>query len=461
MPILQHLKPLEGQRDSKISFDVGPARAAHAPSVKSVGLLGQMTGSRADMIICDDGESLNNSQTQTMRDKLSEVIKEFEAIVKPGGRILFLGTPQSEHSIYSLLPPRGYTARLWPARYPTQKQQAHFGESLAPELRKALEEDQGLVGEPTDGQRFNTFDLSEREASYGKSGFLLQFQLDQTLSDGNRYPLRLSDLCVMSLPGDLLPEKVVWSSSPELRYTDLHCVGLSGDYFYRPMAVQGDWIKPQGSVLCIDPAGRGKDETAFCVIKMCNSQLFLTKAGGFEGGYTDSTLQALADIAKDQKVNYIIIESNFGDGMFTKLLTPFISKTYPVTIEEVRHSVQKERRIVETLEPVFNQHRLIVDRKVIEEDKASTTGLPPEQSVRYQLFYQTSRITKEKGSLANDDRLDVLSMAVAYWVDHMARDVDQAVRDRRNDLEDQELEKFMDGCIGLDRPRKPPSWINI
>jgi hypothetical protein len=116
---------------------------------------------------------------------------------------------------------------------------------------------------------------------------------------------------------------------------------------------------------------------------------------------------------------------------------------------------------VETLEPVFNQHRLIVDRKVIEEDKASTTGLPPEQSVRYQLFYQTSRITKEKGSLANDDRLDVLSMAVAYWVDHMARDVDQAVRDRRNDLEDQELEKFMDGCIGLDRPRKPPSWINI
>ena len=461
MPILQHLMPREGQRDSKISFDVGPSPAAHAPSVKSVGLLGQMTGSRADLIICDDGESLNNSQTQTMRDKLSEVIKEFEAIIKPGGRILFLGTPQSEHSIYGLLPARGYASRLWPARYPTEKQSAHFGEALAPELRKAVEADPNLVGEPTDGLRFNSFDLAEREASYGKSGFLLQFQLDQTLSDANRYPLQLSDLCVMSLPGDLLPEKVVWSSSPELRYNDLHCVGLSGDYFYRPMAIQGDWIKPQGSVLAIDPAGRGKDETAYAVVKMCNSQLFLTKAGGFKGGYTDDTLQSLADIARDQKVNYIIIESNFGDGMFTKLLTPFVTKTYPVTIEEVRHSVQKEKRIIDVCEPVFNQHRLIVDRSVIEEDKASTTGLPPEQSVRYQLFYQISRITKDKGSLANDDRLDVLSMAINYWVEHMSRDVDQAVKDRRGDLEDRELEKFIDSCIGLGGPRKPPCWIDV
>ena len=57
MPILQHLKPHEDQRSSKISFDVGPAPAAHAPSVKSVGITGQLTGSRADIIIADDVES--------------------------------------------------------------------------------------------------------------------------------------------------------------------------------------------------------------------------------------------------------------------------------------------------------------------------------------------------------------------------------------------------------------------
>ena len=50
---------------------------------------------------------------------------------------------------------------------------------------------------------------------------------------------------------------------------------------------------PQGSVLAIDPAGRGADETSYAVVKMLNSQLFLTKAGGFPGGYSDETLQGL------------------------------------------------------------------------------------------------------------------------------------------------------------------------
>ena len=72
MPILEHLRPKKGQRDSKIAFDVGPAAAAHAPSVKSVGITGQLTGSRADYIIADDVESLNNSATQGMREKLGE-----------------------------------------------------------------------------------------------------------------------------------------------------------------------------------------------------------------------------------------------------------------------------------------------------------------------------------------------------------------------------------------------------
>ena len=462
MPILQHLKTREGQRDSKISFDVGPAPAAHAPSVKSVGLLGQMTGSRADLIICDDGESLNNSQTQQMRDKLAEVIKEFEAIIKPGGRIMFLGTPQSELSIYALLPQRGYKPRIWPARYPTAKQVQNFGDALAPRLIADLEEDPSMAGQPTDPDRFSHTDLLEREASYGKTGFQLQFMLDQSLSDASRYPLRLSDLCVMNLPGDLLPEKVVWANTPELAYNDLHCVGMGADKYYRPMAIQGSWVEPQGSVLAIDPAGRGADETSYAVVKMLNSQLFLTAAGGFPGGYSDETLQGLADIAKEHKANYVIIESNFGDGMFTKLLQPYLTRTHPVTVEEVRHSIQKERRILDCLEPVMNQHRLIVDRKVIEQDKTSNTSLSPEAQVRYQLFYQMTRLTRDKGSLAHDDRIDVLSMAVAYWVEQMARDVDEALAARSEELFKQEMERFVENCHLIHgKPNRQTTWFSL
>ena len=54
VPFLQHLQPRDGQRSSKIAFDVGPARADQSPSVKSVGITGQLTGSRADVIIADD-----------------------------------------------------------------------------------------------------------------------------------------------------------------------------------------------------------------------------------------------------------------------------------------------------------------------------------------------------------------------------------------------------------------------
>ena len=113
MPLLHHLKPRDDQRHSKVSFDVAPARASHAPSVKSLGVTSQLTGSRADLIIADDVESANNSQTQLMRDRLGETVKEFDAIIKPEvGRIVFLGTPQTEMSLYNDLEERGFETNL-------------------------------------------------------------------------------------------------------------------------------------------------------------------------------------------------------------------------------------------------------------------------------------------------------------------------------------------------------------
>ena len=133
IPILQCLIPRADQRCSKLSFDVGPARADHAPSVTSKGIFSQITGGRADEIIADDVEVMNNSFTQAMRDKLSEAVKEFDAILKPGGIITYLGTPQTELSLYNQLPDRGYAVRVWPARYPSDDQLINYGsERLAP-----------------------------------------------------------------------------------------------------------------------------------------------------------------------------------------------------------------------------------------------------------------------------------------------------------------------------------------
>lgn len=461
IPILQHLIPKETQRSSKIAFDVGPAPAAHAPSVKSVGITGQITGSRADVVIADDVESLNNSLTQGMRDRLGETIKEFEAVLKPNGRILFLGTPQTEMSIYNQLPERGYEVQIWPSRYPTTAQLSGYGNRLAPTISKSLEDDPSLAGKPTDSLRFNEDDLLERELSYGKTGFALQFMLDTRLSDIDRYPLKLSDLIVMAINPELGPSKVVWATSPELAWNDLPCVGLSGDRYYRPMQTIGEWTAYTGSVMAIDPSGRGKDETGYAVVKMLNSQLFLTASGGFREGYKTENLELLANVAKQNKVNYIIIESNFGDGMFGQLLKPVLGKIYPCTIEEVRHSQQKEKRIIDTLEPVLNQHRLIVDAKVIDADYKSTASLASEVKAQYQLFYQLSRLTRDRGSLSRDDRLDALSMAVGYWVEQMARDVDMAVKEAYADKLDKELETFMDSIFKLQGGKKQTTWMKV
>ena len=458
LPILHHLKSREGQRQSKVAFDVGPCSASHSPSVKSVGITGQLSGSRADIIVADDVEVPNNSMTQTMRDKLSEAVKEFDAVLKPDGSIVYLGTPQTEMSLYETLPERGYEVRIWPSRYPDEKQVLRYSNKLSPFIQDRL--DRGYnVGDPTDPLRFDAEDLLERELSYGKSGFALQFQLDTSLSDADKYPLKLSDLIIMGVDSEKAPEKPVWTKDPRNKLTDLPNVGLPGDFFYSPETKLGDWIQYSGSVLSIDPSGRGKDETGYAVVKMLNGFLYVAECGGLRGGYKDTNLKSLSVIAKRNNVNLILIESNFGDGMFMELLKPVLRKIHNVTIEEIRSNVQKEKRIVDTLEPVMNQHRLVIDPKVVEHDYKTVQEYPVESQARYMLFHQMTRITKDRGALIHDDRLDALQMAVQYWVDFMAADAEIEIRTRKAELFDMEIEKFMNGVFKDRNIDSSPTWM--
>lgn len=458
IPVLQGLKPRDGQRFSKISFDVGLAPASHAPSVKSLGITSQLTGSRADIIVADDIEVPNNSATQGMRDKLDEQVKEFEAIVKPldSSRIIFLGTPQCEDSIYNKLRERGYNARIWTSEYitPDTNQNVYDG-AVAPFIAESANE----TGRTTEPLRFTDVDLEERKLSYGRSGYALQFMLNPRLSDADRYPLKINDLIVHDLDNELANEKYVWASGPEQVINDVPNVGFNGDRFFRPFETLGDMVKYTGSVMSIDPSGRGRDETAYAVVKMLNGQLFVHACNGINGGYGENVLKELTNVAKRYNVNEIIVESNMGDGMFTELFKPVINATYPVTINEVRHNVQKERRIIDTLEPVMNAHKLIVDTEVIRKDYQSALAHPIEKQTRYMLLYQLTRITNDKGALLQDDRLDALAMAVAYWVEQMAQDVTSKMNDRRNELMKEELERFTNSFNKQHNKQLATTWM--
>ncbi len=456
IPLLQHLTPGIGQRDSMIAFDVGPALPDHSPSVKSVGITGQLSGSRADVLVADDIEVPNNSQTQAMRDRLAESVKEFDAILKPGGRIIYLGTPQTEMSLYNQLPERGYEIRVWPALFPEVSKIDSYKGTLAPLIVKRLRDDPTLVGKSTDPKRFSDEDLMERRMSYGRAGFALQFMLDTSLSDGDKYPLKVADLIVMSLNANLGHTKLAWANDPSGVINDLPNVALTGDKYYRPMWRSEDMTEYTGAMMFIDPSGRGSDETGYAVTKHLMGNIFLLDAGGSKAGYSPEALLALVMTAKANQVKLIQVESNFGDGMFTELLKPVLGKYYPCTVEEIRATGQKELRIIETLEPVMSTHRLVVDQKLIEKDYRTA-----ETDIKYSLFHQMTRITKERGALAHDDRLDAVEGAVRYWTKSMARDNDKAGQQFKDKLMQKELKDFGKHVLGVGKGAAPKkaNWM--
>jgi hypothetical protein len=440
MPVLQHLKPGKEQRDANDKFDVGPAKLSKDPSVKSVGIFGQLAGSRANEILSDDIETVANSATEGAREKLAEAVKEFDAVLKPGGTVTYLGTPQTFMSMYKKLPERGYTIRVWTARVPSNVED--YNGTLAPFIVRLLQNG-SPAGTVVDPQRFSDEDLQERERSYGAAGFALQFMLNTADSDAYRFPLKLQDMPVMSLDPRMAPTKVVWGRDPDKVVENVQNFGLPGDRWYRPMFLGEQMAEYSGSVMSIDPSGRGNDETSYAVVKHLMGNLFVPAAGGLQGGYDDDTLGNLAEIAKSHNVNMIIVEENFGGGMFAKLLQPHLTRVgHPCTIEEVRHNKQKELRIIDTLEPVIMQHRLVVDEGLIMRDYNSAPNPV------YSLFYQLTRITRDRGALKHDDRLDALAIAVAYWVEQMAQDNDKANQRHYEQLLDMELKSFMRDAFG-------------
>lgn len=430
--------PSKGHRDSNITFDVSGSDPHQAPSVKSVGITGQITGSRASIIVADDIETPKNSLTILQRERLGELVKEFDAVLLPDGEVIYLGTPQCEESIYTKLPERGYAVRIWPARRPDAAWLEHYSPFLTPWLDGAIQA--VPEGFPLDSQRFTSDDLDQRELSYGRTGFALQFMLDSRLSDALKYPLKLQDLIVMNV-ADMVPLKVVWGGGVKEHAVELPSVGLKGDRMFRPSWTHKDYCEFTGSVMFIDPSGRGADETSYAVVKIANSMLYLTACGGFRDGYSDEVLDKLADIAKTQGVNHVLVEPNFGDGMFTKLFQPHLLAVHKCLLEESERATgQKEMRIVNILEPVLNQHRLVICESVVKADFAV-------EDPNYQLLYQMTRLTKEKKALAHDDRIEAVAGAVAYFIEQLARSTTKAADMTRDRLQKEELKKFKQQII--------------
>lgn len=449
MPLLFHLAPRADQISSAIRFDVGPASASKDPSVKSAGITGQITGSRADLIIADDIEIPKNSYSHLLRERLAEAVKEFDAILKPGGRVVYLGTPQIEQSLYGRLEKRGYKTLIWPAEVPDKME--NYAGRLAPFVHRRIAAG-ARPGDPLDEKRFSREDLLERRISYGASGYALQFMLDTNPADADRHPLKLKDLIVADVDDELGHVRLVWGQSRDLVIESLEAGGFDGDCYHRPAWESAEMVAFEGTVMAIDPSGKGNDETAYAVVRHLKGQLYLVASGGFRSGFSEQTLDALAAIAAHHRVNYVVVEENYGGGMFNALLKPHLQRHGRGSIDEdwkgKWSANQKEMRILDTLEPLIQAHRLVVDRRVIESDLETQRD-----DEKYSLIQQMTRMARVKGCLANEDRLEAVAMACSYWQERLARDQEKAHQSHKEELLKKELAVFLEHAVG----RKPRS----
>jgi len=431
-----------GDRASVEAYDVhyelkGPEKS---PSIACVGITSNMQGKRADILIADDIESSKNSQTELMRERLALLTKDFASICSDAD-IIYLGTPQTIDSVYNGLFSRGYSIRIWPGRYPTEKEEENYGQFLAPMIRKKMEADPSLRtgGGPSGTRGMNTDvvlpglseeKLTKKEIDQGAAYFQLQHMLDTRLSDAGRFPLKSDKLVFMQVSEFTAPLEIFVQRGPSTLLTTPQSFYTSDNY-YRAAEFGKEHAKFTGCHMAVDPSGKGSDETTYAVTKFLAGRVFLVDLGAVPGGVDDDALEALTAVAERWKPNHISVEKNFGDGALASVWKPKLLRKHRCEVEDVWASGQKELRIIDALEPVIGSGRLIVDDSLLSKDVELCEMHPLELRASFSFFHQLSRLTRDKQSLKHDDRLDAVAWSVKHWTEALSQDSLKVVNQQR------------------------------
>ena len=103
-PLTRNLKPNRADQWAQAQFTVNRTRELRDPSMLAKGIGANVTGSRADVIICDDVEVPNTSDTPPKRADLRQRLDEIDYVLVPGGLQLYAGTPHTYYTIYAADP---------------------------------------------------------------------------------------------------------------------------------------------------------------------------------------------------------------------------------------------------------------------------------------------------------------------------------------------------------------------
>jgi hypothetical protein len=484
MDVLECLRPdnTAGDRTSVEAYDVHHSLKGvdKSPSVACVGITANLQGKRADLLIPDDVESTKNGLTAIQRAQLHHLTLDFTSIcvgrpelgMEP--RILWLGTPQTTDSIYNSLPGRGVAVRIWPGRYPTAEQREHYGEFLAPLLVARMLANPSLCtgggvmrdqGQPTDSLLAPESKLQSKEIDQGTPYFQLQHMLNTQLTDALRYPLKVDKLIVLRITERL---DVPITVSPPSHIGQMRQLSF-GQWPFRignPGAVASMYAKLPAVHMYIDPAGGGAngDETGYAVSALMNGNIYLLDVGGLKGGYDPEQMRALKLIAIKWGVHKLSIEKNMGYGAFREVFLPVLRAPEPDkpqghACEVIDDYVtgQKETRIAATLEPIIGRGSLIVNEEILVSDWATAQKYGATRALQYSFFYQMAKLTKERGALVHDDRLDAVEGTCRFWQPLLAQDQEKALKA----AQEAAFKQMTKDPLGHNRYKQPPKRGSI
>ena len=420
MDVLECMRPDKqaGDRTSAADgFDIHHSLKGidKSASIDCIGIDANLQGRRADLLIPDDIESSKNSATATQRAKLLHLTKDFTSI-NSTGRIIWLGTPQTMESIYNSLPGRGVSVRIWPGRYPTQAQLEHYGQHLAPlmatriRVNPTLQTGGGILGDqgmPIDSVLMSEETLNKKEHDQGTAYFQLQHMLNTAMMDALKYPLKPEHLVV-------LPDCVRYPLSIVRGMASSHLRDFGVQEFMFRMMTPHDLSRETAKLTSIwayiDPAGGGAnaDETAYAIGGILNGNIHLLSVGGVPGGYAEPVLIELAERLARFPLDGVMIEKNMGYGAFRAVFQPILRKKLQCKIDDDLVTGQKEARIINTLEPIMGRGSLIVSESAVREDHDTLQGYTASLRLTYSFFFQLAKLSKTRGALVHDDRVDAV-----------------------------------------------------
>lgn len=372
-PLTLKLRPQNADQWASDRFTIKRITTLRDPSMLAKGITSNITGSRADIVICDDVEVPNTCDTAEKRTELRDRLGEMEFVLTPGGKQLYVGTPHNYHTIYADTP------------------------------RKELGEDDAFLNgfkrlkipvldknnESAWIEKYSKADIARMKHASGPNRFASQMMLEpKNITEGRLNPQLLK----------IYDEELDYTK--ELRTLFIGQTKL--------VSASAFW----------DPAfGSASGDHSVCAI------MFSDDAGNFylhhvayirndETNEQDEATQQCLIVATLAKTHYlpaITVETN-GIGKFlpTMLRNALTKAKTPCAVKEMHQKQNKDMRILEAFDAVLAAGRLYVHKSVLQTP-----------------FMTEMQEWRPKGatgvSKGHDDGLDAVAGALAQSPDRLTR----------------------------------------